>query len=443
MQRLAQIFLTLSVLFAVWGTSGTRPVSGSIMLFLAGLAFIFSIIDWAKDKRLGFGDLAKNPFLIGGAILVIMGIIQVLNPHTLAYDADGYMHARPLNHIAWLPSGILADAEVYGSAKAVAELISAYFFASALWLNARSRKFCEFILKFFALNIALMAVFAIIQQKLNAQAAYFTFASDSHFFGPYYYRNAAAAAIFMGICAAFASAALDFSPKKPRGKIFAALWILIAAPGIFAILKTPSVGAKASCALFFALLALFIAFSFLKAKFGKAKALIATSILIFISIFAAFFAANAYYQKLPPTKKASVLGRAELLPVSKEVFFKAPILGSGADSYGYEAAKVEAKKSFGRRFANSAHCSIISYACEYGAAGLCAIFAVFCVWIKRLARRRKFLASANIICLTGLSASALHSLFDIFLQIPSAMFFFALLMTLSASIFPGEAENGL
>ena len=441
MQRLAQIFLTISVFFAVWGTSGTRPISVSIMLFLAGLAFVFSIAGWAKNKNLGFGDLSKNPFLIGGAILVLMGVIQVLNPHALAYDADGYMHCRPIAHISWLPSGILADAEVYGSAKAVAELISAYFFASSLWINSRSRKFCRFILKFFALNAAAMSVFAIVQQEMDAQAVYFTFASDSFFFGPYYYRNAATAAIFMGICAAFAAAALDFSPEKPRSKIFAALWIFAAVPGIFAIFKSDSIGAKASCALFFAAIMLYFAFVFLRAKFGGEKALFAVSAFGLISIFAAFFAAEAYYQKLPAVKKTSLTARAELLGVSKEVFLKAPILGSGADSYGYEAAKVDVKKSFGKKFANSAHCSIINYACEYGLAGLCAVFTVFFTWLRRLWHRREFLAGANAVCLLGLAISALHSLADIFLQIPSTMFFFALLMALSASVLK-EAENG-
>ncbi|MBR6388621.1 MAG: O-antigen ligase family protein [Opitutales bacterium] len=441
MQKTAQIFLTLSVFFAVWGTSGTRPVSGSIMLALAAAAFVFSIISWLNDSSRGFDELAKNPFLIGGALLVAMGVAQVLNPHTLAYDADGFLHAQPLKHISWLPSGILADAEVYGSAKAVAELLSAYFFACALWLNSRSRKFCRFILKFFALNISAMAAFAIIQQKLNAQSVYFVFPTDSHFFGPYYYGNAASAAIFMGICAAFAAAALDFSSKSPRSKIFCALWILAAAPGIFALYHHSSLGAKAACALFLGAMALYFAFVFLRSKFGGAKACAAASILILISAFAVFFAAQNCYQKLPPTKKTSVLARAELLRVSKEVFLKAPILGSGADSYGYEAAKLEAENSFGGKFANSAHCSIASCACEYGAAGLCAVFIMFLTWLKRLWHKREFLAGANIICLMGLAASALHSLADIFLQIPSTMFFFALLMALSASILK-EAENG-
>lgn len=427
--------------FAAWSTSGTRPISGSVMLGISALAFIFSILNWGFKENSKLSDIAKNPFLIGGGILILLGTIQVLNPHTIAYDADGYLHARSVKFIKWLPSGINADAEVYGSAKAVAELLSAYFFACALWLNSRSRKFCRFILKFFALNISAMAAFAVAQQKLNAQAVYFVFPTDSHFFGPYYYGNAAAAAIFMGICAAFAAAALDFSSKSPRSKIFCALWILAAAPGIFALYNHSSLGAKAACALFLGATALYFAFVFLRSKFGGAKACAAASILILISAFAVFFAAQNCYQKLPPTKKTSVLARAELLRVSKEVFLKAPILGSGADSYGYEAAKLYTENSFGGKFANSAHCSIANCACEYGAAGLCALFIMFLTWLKRLWHRREFLAGANIICLMGLAASALHSLADIFLQIASTMFFFALLMALSASILK-EAENG-
>lgn len=442
MQKLAQTFILSAVFFAVWSTSGTRPLSGSAMLGISALAFVFSILSWGFNKNSKFSTLAKNPFLIGGGILVLLGIIQVLNPHTIAYDADGYLHARSIEYIKWLPSGIKADAEVYGSAKAVAELLTAYFFASALFFYSKNAKFCKFLIKFFALNIAAMSIFAIAQKILNAQAVYFLFSTDSQFYGPYYYANATCAAIFLGLCATAASFCLDFETSNSfKKKALSFLWIFPAIPQTAAIFISTSVGGKMSALIFSALLILFAIFVFLKKKIGVSKTLAAIFAIIIISAFPAFNAAKNSYENLSPTKKASVIGRAELAFLAKDVFLKAPIFGSGADSFGYSASKVEAKKTFGNKFANSAHNSILNYACEYGIAGIAAIFALFFLWAKRLFARRKILQTANIICLMGLTVSTFHSMFDIFLQIPSTMVFYALIMTLSASILKGAKDE--
>ncbi len=428
--------------FAVWSTSGTRPLAGSAMLGISALAFVFSILNWGFKENSKLSDIAKNPFLLGGGILVLLGIIQVLNPHTIAYDTDGYLHARSIEYIKWLPSGIKADAEVYGSAKAVAELLAAYFFASALFFHSKNAKFCKFLLKFFALNIAAMSIFAIAQKILNAQAVYFLFSTDSQFYGPYYYSNATCAAIFLGLCATAASFCLDFDTAKSfKKKTLSFLWIFPAIPQTAAIFISTSVGGKMSVLIFSALLILFAIFVFLKKRMGNAKTLSAIFAIIIISAFPTFNAAKNSYESLSPTKKASVIGRAELAYVAKDVFLKAPIFGSGADSFGYSASKVEMKKTFGNLFLNSAHNSILNYACEYGIAGIAAIFAVFFLWAKRLFARRKILQTANIICLMGLIVSTFHSMFDIFLQIPSTMVFYALIMTLSASILKGAKDE--
>lgn len=444
MRKLAQAFVLSAVFFAAWSTSGTRPISGAIMLGLSALAFVFSVLDWGFNENAKFSDLLKNPFLIGGGVLIVLGIIQVLNPNTLAYDADGYLHARKLDFIKWLPSGIKSDAEVYGSAKAVAELLCAYFFASALWFQSKNAKFCKFLLKFFALNIAAMSVFAIAQKILNAQAVYFLFSTDSHFYGPYYYANAACAAIFLGLCATAAAFCLDFkSAKSFKKKALSFLWIISAISQAAAIFISTSVGAKMSAIIFFALLFLLAMFGFLKRKIGKAKAAAAIFAAIAISAYPAYNAAIFKYEKLSPTKKASVIGRAELALLAKDVFWEAPIFGKGADSFGYSASKIAGKRTFGNKFANSAHNSILNCACEYGIAGIAAIFTVFFLWAKRLFARRKILRAANIVCLAGLFTFTLHSMFDIFLQIPSTMVFYALIMALSASFFKEGTRDEL
>ena len=444
MQKLAQALILSAVFFAAWSTSGTRPISGSVMLGISALAFIFSILNWGFKENSKLSDIAKNPFLIGGGLLVLLGIIQVLNPHTIAYDADGYLHARNVKFIKWLPSGINADAEVYGSAKAVAELLTAYFFASALFFHSKNAKFCKFLIKFFALNIAAMSIFAIAQKILNAQAIYFFFSTDSQFYGPYYYSNATCAAIFLGLCATSASFCIDFGASKSfKKKALSFLWIFPAASQSAAIFVSTSVGAKMSVLIFSALLFLLGMFYFLKNKIGKAKTLAAIFAIIAISAIPAFYAANCRYENLSPTKKASVIGRAELALLAKDVFWEAPIFGGGADSFGYFASRAAGKRTFGNKFANSAHNSILNYACEYGAAGLAAIFTVFFLWAKRLFARRKILQAANMACLAGLFTSTFHSMFDIFLQIPSTMVFYALIMTLSASFLKGGAKDGL
>ncbi len=436
MQRLAQFSILVATFFAVWSTSGTRSLSCGILLVLSAIAFVFSILSWGFEKNSNFSSLVKNPFLIGGGFLVLLGVIQVLNPRILTYDVDSYAHVRMLDYIKWLPSGVKADAEVYSTAKAVAGLISTYLFANAIWFQSKNARFCKLLLKFFALNISTMSIYAIIQHSLKAKAVYFIFSTDAGFYGPYYYGNATAVAIFLGICACVSAFLLDFNAAKNlKAKTLSFLWIALSIASTISIFYQSSIGAKLAFVIFVILLfAIGILYLILK-KIGVLKTTFTFAILFLISIYPTFYTLNHLYQKLPPTEKSSVYGRLELANIAKDVFLDAPILGSGADSFGYLAATHKDKNFKG--FANSTHNSLLSYACEYGIVGLLAISLVFFTWAKRLYSRRKFLIGVNIICLAGFATCSLHSLFDIFLQIPSTMWFYALFMMLSASIFKG------
>ncbi len=437
--KASRFFIAVSILLAVWGTSGVRMLPGAAMLASSSLAFAAAMLHVGFGGEPGGGrGLLKNPFFIPGLAMLALGAIQILNPALSAAWADGAYRAEETAHIGWLPSGVSGDFAFSNTFKGVAELASAFFFACAAWTALRGGRPARFALKFFAANCALAALLAVFQERERIGGIYGVLYSPSLFFGPLTYVNAAGALFVLGAASACAAAVLDM-----RGggawKLQAAVWAACAAACAWAAYLSPSIGAKASGALFVLFFAALCAVVSAKRRFGaKWAAAAAMTVLAAAAIGAAAFVPK-YYGELHNQKRASLSSRLQMYPLSWEIFSKAPVFGSGAGSYPYMAA--QSSQPFARaaaaegRNVNAAHNDLLTYLCEYGAAGGAAIAAAFALWAAALRRRMSSLGAANAAVACGAAACGAHSMADLFLHVPSTMFAFVLAMTLSCAVF--------
>ena len=433
-----KIFIVLAVFYAVWGTSGTHFIAGAVMLLLSEAVFLLTFfkktspLEDAEIPTLSL-ETIKNPFFIPSVILILMGVIQILNPAYMVYLKDSVTYIKKLEHIKFLPSGISGDCELGVSLKSVAELFTGALFAVSIWMYRRDGRFMGFLLRFFAANCALMAVLAVAQLKSGANMVYWTFPSGASFYGTFYYVNSACAFLFLGFAAASASAVLDFCGKLKYIKLFA--WILCGAAILCAIYFSSSVGAKMSAVLFAGFAIAIALFAVLRRFCGAKIAAAALAIAIFAAIPAAVYGLNRGFESLPKTKQDSLAGRFKMYEFSKYVFMKAPILGSGADSYQYivQSHPNYKNSAFSGKNLNSPHNELIAFACEYGVVGAGAVVGAFILWGIAVFKSRRVLGFATALIAGGVAVSVIHSRFDLFYHEPSVMIALCLMMALAAA----------
>lgn len=425
LKNLAKFFFTFSVFFAVWGLSGVRHFSTAVLIFSTALALIFAIFAYPEEFCVP-KIFKENPFFLASCVLLGMGIIQMLNPSFQIVPYSDIFLIKHLDHIKWLPSGVLADSENYSTKRYLSFLVIGALFANTAWAIRKDVKFFKFILKFFAFNCFLMSILAIVQVKTNATAPYWTFNCKSAFFGAFYYANACGAFLNLGIATMLACGYLCAKKRNFFGIIFWASQIGVV---IYAFQIATSVGARVSSALF--LLVSIFSFLFFKLLKKYPKNLYKISIILSICLVAVLtflcVLGASIYNNMGKPKQDSLKSRLDNPIFALQVYKKAPILGSGFGSFPIIASNID--DQYKERNFRAAHNDLLNYACEFGIVGILAIGSTFFIWLKILRKKKENLSFANWILLLGVCLCVLHSMCDILLTVPSIMIAFTLIMT--------------
>ena len=439
--KLSKFFLLLSAFSAAWGTSGTVGASILLMLVPASFTFIFSVCDPSDGSLLSKNSLRENPFFLPGLILMAINLVQVLNPYARVVEYCGYQNVQFLEHVAFIPSGIVRDWDLRDSFFVLLQLAATWYVAVSAWkLFREDSNFARRFIKFFAINGALISILGIVQEFTNAKGIYWLIPTNSGFYSTFYFKTAAGDFMFASMMCCVSWAVSSFNRRNfiemSFGVFCAALCFfsscLAASSGVYAILVL-SVFA-------FALFVLWKLVKFLKRGFVSLLLIFALFLLFSFAVFKTFEEPVMGHLKAElDSGKSSFLPRLALAGTSLEIFKDTPVFGAGAGAYGVKAEILSPSNDYRGRykvFINSAHNDLFEYACEYGIFAIASLLLCFVVWLKSF--KRIEWSVHNSIFLWACLMFALHSMFDLLLHIPATMFAFVFMMSLSSTNFRGR-----
>ncbi len=173
--------------------------------------------------------------------LVFFGyvLIQALNPAWEFVQMENSWGMRQIDHIVWLPAGMLTPFEVMNPWRQMVIWGSPFLTVCALWTGITRRRSVHVLLSLIVANLVLFGVFAITQQVMGVTRIYGAIASANEFFGAFIYRNHAGAYLGLGfmLTAAFAGwvhfrALRRFSRSSPAALLAFSAIILAVAVGV-------------------------------------------------------------------------------------------------------------------------------------------------------------------------------------------------------------------
>lgn len=439
--KAAQFFFLACLFLSVWAGSGTRPSTLFAMLFAASIAFVCALWDNSKEPLISKQSAFKNPFALAGAVLILLCLIQTFNPDLVVFQNKGYQQIEYIKHVELLPSGILRDLKYDDTFLALQKLLALWCFAMCGWKLLRGSNFAQTSLNFFVLNGTFMALLAIFQKAANMQKMFGIVNTSADFYGTFFLANAAGD-FLVSICAcALACAYLYF--KKNRGLVAIAA-MLASAICAYATMYSDSKGAQLSLIIFAAICISYTVYKIFRKFISPALSALCLVLFLAISTSGIFLLGEDFIVKRATFEltnvNSSVIPRLQINRISYKIFKSAPVCGVGGGSYGVRVQSIASEdneKYAKNKFINSAHNDFFEYLCEFGIVGGLAIILCFAIWLRQLFAHRKTLCAANAILIAAIIASALHSLVDLHLHIPSTMMAFVLLMILSATNFKG------
>lgn len=243
--------LALWVVFQPWAI-GTRDVwSQSIALALAALAFALSLYPrLIDDGRAAVAPrrfapwrvLVRLPlFWLGLAVFAYVAI-QALNPGWAWRQSTTHWWLERQPAIAWLPAGVEAPFERMNAWRKLFIWASPFLAGCALWIGVTRRRLLQGLLVTFVLNAVLVGIYALVQQAAKATKIYWHFDfPGAAFFGPFVYKNHAAAYLIVAFAAACGLGLAFYLRGAARGArstpapVFAFLAVILATAAVFSL----------------------------------------------------------------------------------------------------------------------------------------------------------------------------------------------------------------
>ena len=421
-----------------WLFSGTR----SEYLFpMFAVSLICYFCYWASKGGDSGLDKVLNYVLF---LLIVVCVLQYVNPSAQHVVDEHYSYIRSLEHIAYLPTSVSGE---YFRGNALSSLVSIATalcsFIVFLYVFERTRHM-NIILLWFIVNALGMGIVGCIQEYLNIPIIYNVYYTTAIFFGSFPLSNAAGAFLNLAV-----SVSVYIALSKIKSK-WGLLYVLFGTANAvllsFAVFKTDSNIAIASNFIFWMVILFFciIRLSMFLSKKTSKTFIIATWIFV-CSVVVITFPSNDEFCGLKAKAcemaknrsfEESFRSRLTFYKLSYELINRRPIFGYGGDSCRYVLSlrlqKIRDKTV--ARLPHSivhSHSDIIEYVLEYGVVGLVAILAILTAWVFKFFKRKINLP--QIVLFTGIFMCILHSCIDMHLHIPSTMIELAMVMAVAVS----------
>ena len=431
-EKAAQAVFLILIFETAWLGSGTRAYFFMPMFICAFASLALTYFAVNKSERT---DLLKFPILLTGTGFALLGIIQYLNAKGTVVYAENYSYVAGKKFIQYLPTSIKDAFSNGNSIFASAKIFATAMAATSAYFLFRNKKFRKVAMIFLAANIALVALYAIMQKYVGIKPMFGIFYSDSDIYGTFFLSNAGGAFLCLGMAVWLAlSARFAKSGSIPLCVISALTAALCFASAVY----SESYGAAISSCL----LATAIPLIWIFKRWGKAAGFAATA-SVALALSACAYAAIPHIPKdLKGKMEESALSRCQFYKTTLDGIKANPAYGVGGGSFGRTIGIASIKNQSGKngsyKLVAHAHSDILNYLAEYGLLGVLAAIPAVLFFAKKARRNFKNFDSGTWIAISGLAISVLHSTIDQHLSIPSTMIAFAIIAVWSI----GFTEEG-
>ncbi len=432
--------------FAIWALALTTLWSQIVFTIISGFGLLFALLPQfyakpsQKDPRLNFQNslhrLTHYPVFWSGLLLLMYMLVQSLNP-AYGYDSDPeFWRAYPIDHIAWLPSGIASPFHAMNAQHLMLIFSGAWLMQCMLKVGIIRRNSFITILWVIVFNFIALGILSIAQKQSNAEEVFWLYSVVPNFVGSIPYNNRAANLFIMGLTLAMALYFLHLKAMRMQLRHSGPhLVVLIAIVFIFGLLWTTQ--SRAGVILGSLLLAAFLLLTLIPSlRDGSTfthKLILSLAMLLLIT------AATFYTLRIPDRDLTiedlgnlreeiqNIDSNARTLStrITLEMFSERPLFGWGAGSWRYvfayyqldhpEIQYLDTSKSQPAVW-EDAHNDWVQYLSELGIIGFLLLLFTF-TWplIESLIFIRS-LHLTQVALSLGLIAVFLHGLLDLLLQ---------------------------
>jgi hypothetical protein len=343
----------------------------------------------------------------------------------------------PVAHASWLPSGIEAPFERFNAWRALIIMASLWLLVCSVWLGFLRRQSFRILFSLLVLNGFLLALFGFAEQLTQARRIYWRFpSSNDSFVASFVYRNYAGA--YFNLIAALAVGMALRHFLRVRRRLETPVWTVayafaastIAVMVIFSYSRMAFVLLLAFCIVVAAAQLL----QALRDEQGTRAGRLAALIVFLVPVVAGLlsFRSDALrnrFAQLASDPSAALSDRATVRRASEEMFADRWLLGWGAGSFRYAFPTYQRRypsifllgKTGFQRYWEHAHCDLLEFPIEYGAAGMIPIlFALGCAGAE-LSRNRFWRHPAPLCAVAGCILLLVHAWVDFVLQCPAIL----------------------
>lgn len=459
-EKLVLVLLSVHLLYLPWALGAMHLGAQWVSLILAGVTFLLALAlnppsTTIVPKPPAWKKLATSPaFWLGTALLGYI-LIQGLNPAYRAVPIGAEFWMVPVDHIAWLPTGMETPFEKINAFRRLMVFGSAFLTLWTIALFLERPKSLRFLLVGLAFNGVALGILAFSQLFTGADKIFWKIPSASdEFFATFIYRNHTAA--YLNILLAV-SIGLYFHCRERAWKtnkrggdkspVFFFTSTLIFTTVVFS-------GSRGGAIIASILLLLAIFYTFIQGWYWnrlRETSVISTVFLGLLILFASVFTAVVGPERIVERFKeltaqgggTSVQHRVLASRATADMFQDNWLYGWGAGSFEYAFPKYQAeypeihfREGRGKRPRvymawEFAHNDWLQYPAEYGVAGGSLFLAGLLGWAVGLVRHRALRQPLAVWLAFGVLVTLVHGLGDFVLQNPAIIVTTAAALALS------------
>lgn len=199
LEKAALIVISAHLCFLPWALGGMRIWSQLISLVLSAIGFVLALVprNYTEEhtganrfRLVPWPRLIKFPIFWIGLGLLALIVIQALNP-AWEYQTNGRAWwMRKIDHISWLPTGVIAPFEKWNQWRMLVIYASAFLTVCSIWVAFSRRRTLQWLLLTLAANGLLVAVVGVAQRITKASKIYWSVESaNPQFFSSFIYKN--------------------------------------------------------------------------------------------------------------------------------------------------------------------------------------------------------------------------------------------------------------
>lgn len=458
--------MALNVCSLPWMLGGMRPWAQFISLGLSILALGLALIPRTYDGNLvrdkafrtyPHKKLLRWPLFWVGLIFFSYVLIQALNPAWEFVQKPTSWTMRPINHIEWLPSGMITPLETMNTWRQLIIWLAPFFVAAAAWTGfTRRRAVIRFLIILTGNAVVLSIVGVVSRITANGQILWLIEGGANYSFASFIYKNHAGtffalqSIVSMGLTVHFARRA-----RRNRGESNPAIFFGLASVFLaVAVLMTFSRGATLLLGGVVGIITIYLAIGIFQ-RSGVGRSLVLFLVLICgVAVLGLISAPLVDYDRTmtrlmrlveEDSHDQSVLKRKIAWEAGLDMASERPYRGWGAGGFRFLFPKYQVSRpeityhihpSGVRQFAfwEHLHNDYLQFLIELGRIGSSLLLLAFFTGFRIFIQNKGHHSPDAFILFTACMLALGHAAFDFPLQNPAVLTTFATLFVLSITL---------